>query len=93
MALTFEWDDRKAKGNLKKHGVSFEEAATAFGDERSITIYDPDHSTVEEDRYMLLGLSHRNRLLVVVHVARKDNMRVISARQGTVNERKTYEEG
>ena len=92
MALTFEWDDRKARANVTKYGVSFEEAATSFGDHVSVTIHDPDHSSSEEDRYVLLGLSHRDRLLVVVHVERGDNIRIISARPPTRHERQTYEE-
>ena len=91
MALTFEWDDRKAAANQTKHGVSFEEAGTAFGDQLSITIYDPDHSASDEDRYVLLGLSHRNRLPVVIHVERGDTIRIINARQATTYERKQYE--
>lgn len=66
MSLEFEWDARKDASNRRKHGVSFAEAATAFGDPRSLTVPDPDHSH-EEDRFVLLGLSYRGRLLVVVH--------------------------
>ena len=93
MPLNFEWNPRKADANLKKHGVSFEEAATAFGDRLSIAVDDPDHSTTDDARYVLLGMSHRIRLLVVVHVERGDNTRIISARTATRHERKTYEEG
>ncbi len=89
--LQFEWDSRKAKKNLLIHGVSFDEASTAFGDTLSLTIYDPLHSD-EEDRFVLLGTSHRSRLLVVVHAERKDIIRIISARKATKNERKKYEE-
>jgi uncharacterized DUF497 family protein len=64
MGLTFEWEKRKAASNLKKHGVSFEEAASVFGDTLSLTIPDPVHSG-EEDRFMLLGVSERGRMLVV----------------------------
>jgi uncharacterized DUF497 family protein len=64
--LNFEWNPAKAASNREKHGVSFEEAATAFGDPLSLTIYDPDHS-FGEDRYVLLGLSENHRLLVVSH--------------------------
>jgi len=67
--LIFEWDERKAKQNIRKHGVSFEEAATVFGDQFSITIYDPLHSE-DEDRFVILGMSNKNRLLVVVHTER-----------------------
>ena len=91
MPLTFEWDPRKAAQNHSKHGVTFEEAASAFGDPLSLTIGDPDHST-DEPRYVLLGRSRQGRLLVVVHVERGDNVRVISARLATPRERKSYEE-
>jgi uncharacterized DUF497 family protein len=91
MAFTFEWDDRKARSNLRKHGVSFEEAATAFIDPNSLTITDPDHS-VDEDRFVLLGISRSGKLLVVVHSERGDNIRLISARAATRSEIRTYEE-
>ncbi|MFH1267442.1 MAG: BrnT family toxin [Planctomycetota bacterium] len=92
MGLTFEWDENKAKRNLKKHGVSFEEAGTVFGDPLSRTIADPLHSE-EEDRFVILGESHRRRLLVVVLTERGDNIRIISARRASRRERKDYEEG
>ena len=76
--MTFEWDARKAATNLRKHGVTFDEASTAFADPLSLTVPDPDHS-IEEDRFVLLGLSYRGRLLVVVHTERGDNIRIISA--------------
>ena len=88
--LIFEWDERKAKQNIRKHGVSFEEAATVFGDQFSITIYDPLHSE-NEDRFVILGMSSKNRLLVVVHTERGDKIRIISARKATKKERKQYE--
>ncbi len=88
--LFFEWDRNKAKRNLKIHGVSFEEASTTFGDPFSLTIYDPLHSNTE-DRFVLIGTSHKNRLLVVVHTERGDNIRIISARKATKNERHYYE--
>jgi uncharacterized protein len=91
MALIFEWDPRKAKLNLAFHGVSFDEASTAFRDPLSSTIDDPLHST-EEERYVLRGLSHRNRLLVVVHAERGDRIRIISARIATNKEKNQYEE-
>ena len=69
--LIFEWDEKKADQNIKKHGVSFEEAATVFGDPFSITIYDPLHSK-EEDRFVILGMSNKNRILVVVHTERNN---------------------
>jgi len=91
MALTFEWDQKKAASNLRKHGVSFEEAATAFGDPLSLTIPDPDHS-LNEDRYVLIGESQMERLLVVAHTERSDTIRIISARLATRGERVSYEE-
>ena len=89
--LLFEWDPTKAKENHKAHGVSFDEASTAFRDTLSLTICDPLHSE-EEDRFVLIGNSHRNRLLVVVHTERGDFVRLISARKATKKERKQYEE-
>ena len=89
--LQFEWDPKKAKRNLRIHGVSFDEACTAFKDSLSITIYDPLHSD-EEDRLILIGNSYGNRLLVIVHTERKPKIRIISARKATTNERKQYEE-
>ena len=91
MPLSFEWDERKAKANLAKHGVSFEEAATVFGDPLSLTIPDPAHSEVE-DRSIVLGQSHQRKLLVVVHTERGDNIRIISARRASRRERRSYEE-
>ena len=91
MPLQFEWDDNKARTNLAKHGVSFEEASTVFADPLSIAIPDPAHSQVE-DRFIILGQSHRQRLLVVVHTERGDKIRLISARRASRNERKQYEE-
>jgi uncharacterized protein len=92
MALAFEWDERKAEKNLKKHGVSFEEASTVFGDPLALTIPDPLHSD-EEDRFITLGESHQRRLIVVVFTERGDKIRIISARVATRRERKDYEEG
>ncbi len=89
--LIFEWDPNKAKKNIKIHGISFDEASTAFKDTLSLTIYDPLHSD-EEDRFVLIGSSYKNRLLVVVHTEREDKIRIISARKSTKNERKKYEE-
>ena len=88
--LIFEWEHQKAKSNLKKHGVSFEEASTAFQDTLSLAIDDPLHS-MDEDRVVLIGMSNKNRLLVVVHTERGDNIRIISARKATKEERKNYE--
>ena len=86
----FEWDEEKAKKNLKKHGVSFEEAATIFNDPRIATIFDPDHSE-EEERFVSLGISFIQRLLSVVHTERNKRTHLISARKATKIERKIYE--
>jgi uncharacterized DUF497 family protein len=90
MALTFEWDTSKARGNLAKHGISFEESSTVLGDPLSLTIPDPVHSKVEE-RFVTIGTSHRGKLLVVVHTERGDNIRIISARAASRRERRSYE--
>ena len=89
--LTFEWNAAKAASNLAKHGVGFEEAATVFGAPLSVTIFDPAHSQAE-DRFIILGRSHLDKLLVVVHTERGDNIRIISARHASRRERKQYEE-
>jgi uncharacterized DUF497 family protein len=91
MGLTFEWDAKKARLNLAKHGVSFEEAATAFGDDRSVTIPDPLHSLTEK-RFVTLGASDKGKILVVVATERGDILRLISARPASRRERKQYEE-
>jgi uncharacterized DUF497 family protein len=91
MALSFEWDADKSKSNERKHRVSFDEASTVFADPHALTIYDPDHSD-EEDRYLSLGYSDRNRLLVVSFTDREDRIRIISARIASRRERKQYEE-
>ena len=92
--LHFEWDPAKASANRRKHGVSFEEATTAFSDEHGLLLDDPDHSTATEDRFVLLGLSAATRLLVVVHCYRAapDTIRLISARKATRPEQRQYEE-
>lgn len=90
MRLSFEWDARKAASNRRKHGVSFEEAATAFDDDFSVTIPDPLHSW-GEPRYLLLGMSNVVRILVVVHSERGDRIRLISARPAAPAEKRTYE--
>jgi uncharacterized protein len=92
MALVFEWDKRKAQANRRKHEISFEEASTVFGDVLSVTIMDSDHS-IEEDRFITIGSSINNRLLVVVHVDQQDTIRIISARKPTNVEMKQYENG
>jgi uncharacterized DUF497 family protein len=91
MALRFRWDSRKAAENLRKHRVSFDEATTVFDDPLSVTIPDPDHS-VGEQRFLLLGVSHRGRLLVVAHSERDDSIRIITARRADRQERRTHEE-
>ena len=89
-SLRFEWDARKATANLKKHGISFEEAKSVFFDERAKLIDDPDHSE-DEDRFILLGLSHSLRIVVVCHCYRDENViRIIFARKATVRELKEY---
>jgi uncharacterized protein len=90
MGLRFEWDYRKADSNLKKHGVSFQEATSVFADTLSITIPDPDHSS-SEARFLDLGLSHRGRLLVVSYTERGEMVRIISARCAGRSERREYE--
>ncbi|MGH9896227.1 MAG: BrnT family toxin [bacterium] len=92
MAFTFEWDPAKAETNERKHGVTFEEAATAFGDPFGIVIDDPRHS-LGETRLALLGYSQSNRLLAVMFTERGDRIRLISARTATRRERHHYEEG
>ena len=91
MQMLFEWDEDKARSNLRKHGVSFDEAQTVFTDEFSITISDPEHSD-EEERLLILGLSHKKRLLVVIYTERGKRIRLISARIANRKERKKYEE-
>jgi len=84
------WDPRKASANLRKHKVSFEEAATAFDDMLSVTKPDPDHS-MTENRFLTLGLSSRQRLILVAHTEDSDEIRIISARLPTRSERDAYE--
>jgi hypothetical protein len=91
MALVFRWNPGKAVTNVRKHGITFEKAATAFGDPLSLTIPDPDHGPTEK-RFLLIGLSEPGRLLVVSHAERGDIVRVISARRATKRERTHYEE-
>ena len=89
--MDFEWNAQKAAGNLRKHGVSFHEAATVFFDPLSATGQDPDHS-VEEMRFVTFGTSSSGRLLVVAHTLHGDAIRITSARLATRGERKLYEE-
>ncbi len=90
--LKFEWDDAKALTNLAKHGVSFEEAASVFGDPLAITFPDPDHS-IGEKRWLTFGVSHGDRLLVTAHSEHGRAIRIISARKATRHERGIYEHG
>ena len=91
MALQFEWDSRKARSNRKKHGITFEEGSTVFADSLSRTIADPAHSRTE-DRFITIGASINNKLIVVVHADSYDTIRIISARKATRNERRQYEQ-
>jgi uncharacterized protein len=88
--IDFEWDITKAKTNIRKHRVAFSEAATVLRDGLSITIHDPDHS-VDEDRYITIGVSIASRILMVSHTDRGDRTRIISARELTRKEREAYE--
>ncbi|MFH0782729.1 MAG: BrnT family toxin [Pseudomonadota bacterium] len=89
--MKFEWDPKKADKNLKQHGVTFQEAATVFGDPLAITFQDPDHS-LEEERQLTFGQSIQQRLIVVAHTRRGEKTRIISARLMDRNERVIYEE-
>jgi len=89
--VKFEWDPKKAAKNLRKHKVSFSEAATVLSDPLSITVPDPDHS-IEEDRHITVGMSNRRRLLIVAHTEHGDRIRIISARELTHAEREACEE-
>ena len=88
--MQFEWNPIKAAENLKSHSVSFDEASSVFGYALAITIDDPDHS-IDENRFITMGYSNRQRLLVVVHTEREGKIRIISAREVTPRERKQYE--
>jgi len=92
MSIKFDWDPGKARRNLRKHGIDFNEASTVFADTLSITIPDPDHSQ-DEERWVTMGLSHRQRLLVVVYTEEEETIRLISARTADRLERRKYEEG
>ena len=89
--MQFEWDPEKDKQNQTKHGVSFDEGATVFGDPFGITINDPDHSA-DEYRLLTTGHSNRQRLVIVAHTDRNERIRIISAREVTTAERRIYEE-
>ena len=88
--MEFEWDDAKARANLRKHGISFEDASTAFYDALSVTIPDPDHSAGER-RFLLIGVTLTGRLAVVSHTDRGRRIRIINARRATRRERTAYE--
>ncbi|WP_138502074.1 BrnT family toxin [Nostoc sp. PA-18-2419] len=90
--MKFEWNPDKATLNFEKHGVSFQEAAIVFNDPLSITFPDPDHS-IAESRYVIIGLSSFGQLLVVAHTDRQENIRIISARKATRQEKRFYEQG
>ena len=89
--MEFEWNPRKDQHDQAKHGVSFDEAATVFGDPLAITIRDPDHS-VDEYRILTTGYSNRQRLIIVAHTDRDDRIRIITAREVTAAERRDYAE-
>ena len=91
MEMLFEWDKGKARQNLRKHKISFDEAQAVFTDNQSITLPDVEHSLVE-DRFVIIGRSNKNRLLVVAFTERSRTIRLISARKVTPRERRTYEE-
>ncbi len=91
MVLSFEWDEEKSKRNFKKHGITFDEAKTVFNDPLAITIADPEHSD-EEERYLDVGLSVKERLLVVWYTEREENIRITVCRRATPFERKIHEE-
>lgn len=90
--MQFEWDGEKAHTNVNKHGISFNEATTIFGDPLAVTIDDPDHSQ-DEQRLLTTGLSERQRLIIVAHTDREGRIRIFSARDVTSAERKQYESG
>jgi hypothetical protein len=90
--VRFEWNAQKAAANLRKHGVSFDEAASVFFDPLSVTGDDPDHS-IDERRFVTFGMSSSGRLLVVAHTAHDETVRIITARPATRAERGLYEEG
>ena len=89
--MNFDWDEDKATINLSKHGIAFSEAKTVFDDSFYVDFYDPDHSEYEQ-RYLIIGHSERGRLLIVSYTERRNSIRLISAREVTKRERKSYEE-
>ena len=88
--MEFEWNEEKAEKNLAKHRAAFDEATTVFDDPLHVDFYDPDHSD-EEERYLIVGKSRRGRLLILSYMERGDAVRLISAREATPAERRTYE--
>ena len=92
--ISFEWHEAKDRANQKKHGISFEEAKSLFFDEYAVQFYDEGHS-VEEDRFIMLGMSSESRILIVCHCERErsETIRIISARRATKNERRFYPQG
>ncbi|RLA16630.1 MAG: BrnT family toxin [Gammaproteobacteria bacterium] len=88
--MDFEWNHQKAEFNSQKHGITFDEAFTVFGDTLSVTFPDLEHS-IQEERYLIIGLSSKNKILVISHVYRNESIRIISARQATKREQKFYE--
>ncbi len=88
--MDFEWNHQKAEFNSQKHSITFDEASTVFGDTLSVTFPDLEHS-IQEERYLIIGLSRKNRILVISHVYRNESIRIISARQATKREQKFYE--
>jgi uncharacterized DUF497 family protein len=90
--MQFDWDEQKARSNLRKHRISFDEAKTVFDDPLYVDFYDPDHS-LDEHRYIIIGESERGRLLIVAYTAHADGIRIINARRVTETERQAYEEG
>lgn len=89
--MNFEWDPAKARNNRRKHRVTFEEAATVYGDPLALTYPDPDHS-ISEHRFITVGMSTAGRVLIVAHAERHESIRIISSRKATHSERKQYEE-
>ncbi|MDQ3632979.1 MAG: BrnT family toxin [Acidobacteriota bacterium] len=90
--MKFEWDKEKAESNLKKHGISFDEAVSAFDDLFNVDLFDPKHSE-DENRFILVGQSENERILIVSYAERGDKIRIINARKVTSKERKDYENG
>ncbi len=92
MNLIFEWDEEKADNNLRKHGVTFDEAKTVFRDSFLMTYPDPEHSHCE-DRHLSIGCSEKGRILILIHTERNENIRIISCRKASRKERRLYEQG